>query len=64
MMGKKNGSGFFVYFDGCVISANVLENFDCLPVSGFRTYCLLKNIFKKTKKKNPLITLCTMVDLS
>lgn len=22
MMGKKNGSGFLVYFDGCVISAN------------------------------------------
>lgn len=53
MMGKKNGSGFFVYFDGCVISANVLENFDCLPVIGFRTYCLLKKILKKPNKKNP-----------
>lgn len=48
----KTGSGFLVYFDGCIISANSLENFDCLPVIGFRTYCLLKNIFKK-KQKNP-----------
>lgn len=48
MMGGKNGSGFLVYFDGCIISANSLENFDCLPVIGFRTYCLLKNILKKT----------------
>lgn len=64
MMGGKNGSGFLVYFDGCIIPANSLENFDCLPVSGFRTYCLLKNILKKKTKKNPLITLCTMVDLS
>lgn len=53
MMGKKNGSGFLVYFDGCIISANSLENFDCLPVSGFRTYCLLKNILKKKQKKPP-----------
>lgn len=56
MMGKTNGSGFFVYFDGCIISANSLENFDCLPVIGFRTYCLLKNILKKPKPppNNPL----------
>lgn len=46
MIGKKNGSGFLVYFDGCIISANSLENFDCLPVIGFRT-CLLKNILIK-----------------
>lgn len=41
-------------FDGCIISANSLEPFDCLPVIGFRTYCLLKNILiKKDKKKTP-----------
>lgn len=51
MMGKKNGSGFLVYFDGCIISTNSLENFDCLPVIGFRTYCLLKNILIKKPLK-------------
>lgn len=61
MMGEKNGSGFLVDFDGCVISANFLENFDCLPVIGFRTYCLLKNILIKKQLKitpnNPLYPL-------
>lgn len=51
MMGKKNGSGFLVDFGGCIISANFLENFDCLPVIGFRTYCLLKNILIKKPLK-------------
>lgn len=46
MMGEKNGSGFFVYFDGCVIFVNVLENFDCFLVIGFRI-CLLKNMLIK-----------------
>lgn len=47
MMGKKNGSGFFVDFGGCIIFVNFLENFDCFLVSGFRIYCLLKNILIK-----------------